>query len=200
MPKCYSDAERSAILCELHAQAAQCMAQYGLRKTTVDELVKRAHIPKGTFYLFYASKEQLLFEVILKWHDQMEQSFLARLQPHLNALTADMLTDALVEVYHEVEATGLIQMLSNGELEALARKLPAEVLQQHFREDDDMVKQIARQIPGAKQKDAALYSAAFRQLFLSLLHRPQIGEKFDASLRLLLRGVVRQFMEEEQNS
>ncbi|WP_286081321.1 TetR/AcrR family transcriptional regulator [Parablautia intestinalis] len=32
--------------------------------TTVDEIVKRVNIPKGTFYLFYKSKELLLFEVI----------------------------------------------------------------------------------------------------------------------------------------
>ena len=35
----------------------------GVKKTTVDELVKRTGIPKGTFYLFYPSKEMLLFDV-----------------------------------------------------------------------------------------------------------------------------------------
>ncbi|MDY4210978.1 MAG: TetR/AcrR family transcriptional regulator [Treponema sp.] len=34
-----------------------------MKKTTVDELVKRTGIPKGTFYLFYPSKEILLFDI-----------------------------------------------------------------------------------------------------------------------------------------
>lgn len=197
MPKSYSEAERRTIREALHTGAAQCLAQYGLRKTTIDELVRRAHIPKGTFYLFYPSKEALLFEVILEQHDEIEQRFLAQLAPHSGALTAELLTDALVEVYQEAERSGLVALLSNGELDALARRLPAEMLQQHFREDDDMVARLARQIPAAQNKDAAVYSAAFRQLFLSLLHRAQVGESFDAALRLLLRGLVTQWMEDE---
>lgn len=39
------------------------MQEKGVKKTTVDELVKREGIPKGTFYLFYPSKEMLLYDV-----------------------------------------------------------------------------------------------------------------------------------------
>ena len=45
-------------------EAAKCLGTYGIRRTMVDEIVKRVKIPKGTFYLFYPSKEMLLFEVI----------------------------------------------------------------------------------------------------------------------------------------
>ena len=56
--------EREYIRKRLKEEAAECLARYGVRRTTVDELVKRVNIPKGTFYLFYKSKELLLFEVI----------------------------------------------------------------------------------------------------------------------------------------
>lgn len=64
LPKCYSDQEREYIKKRLKEEAAACMGQFGIRRTTVDELVKRVNIPKGTFYLFYKSKELLLFDVI----------------------------------------------------------------------------------------------------------------------------------------
>lgn len=48
---------------------AKCLAKYGVRRTTVDEIVQRVHIPKGTFYLFYKSKELLLFDVIQEQHE-----------------------------------------------------------------------------------------------------------------------------------
>ncbi|MFH1513530.1 MAG: helix-turn-helix domain-containing protein, partial [Bacillota bacterium] len=60
MPKSFSDAERAYIKERLLREAEACLAAYGVRKTTVDELVRRAGIPKGTFYLFYASKEALI--------------------------------------------------------------------------------------------------------------------------------------------
>ena len=73
MPKSYSQHERKAIEEALLHHGAECIATYGIKRTTVDELVRRANIPKGTFYLFYPSKEVLLFKVILKWHDKIQQ-------------------------------------------------------------------------------------------------------------------------------
>lgn len=43
-----------------------------MRKTTVDDLVVEVHIPKETFYLFYKSKEILLCEVLLEFHEVFE--------------------------------------------------------------------------------------------------------------------------------
>ena len=52
MPKSYSDQEREYIKKRLKDEATKCLIQYGVRRTTVDEIVKRVNIPKGTFYLF----------------------------------------------------------------------------------------------------------------------------------------------------
>lgn len=56
MPKSYSDKEREYIIKRLKEEARLCMEQYGIRKTTVDELVKRVKIPKGTFIYFFNQK------------------------------------------------------------------------------------------------------------------------------------------------
>ena len=53
MPKSFTPEERGYIVRRLQKEATACLAQYGIRHTTVDELVRRAGIPKGTFYLFY---------------------------------------------------------------------------------------------------------------------------------------------------
>ena len=55
MPKTYSDEERNQIITKLKREANILMLEKGVKKTTVDELVKRVGIPKGTFYLFYPS-------------------------------------------------------------------------------------------------------------------------------------------------
>ena len=56
MPKTFTDKEREYIKKRLMEEAQDCLRLYGIRKTTVDELVKRASIPKGTFYLFSTRK------------------------------------------------------------------------------------------------------------------------------------------------
>ena len=50
----------------LQKAAVESMIKYGVRRTTVDCLAKGANIPKGIFYLFNDSKEELLFEVLEK--------------------------------------------------------------------------------------------------------------------------------------
>ena len=73
MPKRYSEEERAYIRKRLKEEAVSCMGQFGIRRTTVDEIVKRVNIPKGTFYLFYKSKELLLFDVIQEQHELINQ-------------------------------------------------------------------------------------------------------------------------------
>ena len=62
VPKSYSEQERTYIKKRLKEEAAKCLAKYGVRRTTVDEIVRRVHIPKGTFYLFYKSKETSVYK------------------------------------------------------------------------------------------------------------------------------------------
>ena len=57
MAKAFDDNERKLIKDKLKEGALLFIQQQGVRKTSVDELVKYANISKGAFYLFYTSKE-----------------------------------------------------------------------------------------------------------------------------------------------
>ncbi|MBO7531153.1 MAG: TetR/AcrR family transcriptional regulator, partial [Lachnospiraceae bacterium] len=48
MPKTYSEREREKIVKKLKKAANELMMKKGVKKATVDELVKKAGIPKGT--------------------------------------------------------------------------------------------------------------------------------------------------------
>lgn len=50
MPRAFSDIEREVIKKRLQKAAVESMIKYGVRRTTLDCLVKGANIPKGTFY------------------------------------------------------------------------------------------------------------------------------------------------------
>lgn len=46
--------------------AAELLARWGYRKVTVDEVVRRADVGKGTVYLHWHSRDDLLFAVLLR--------------------------------------------------------------------------------------------------------------------------------------
>lgn len=59
MARAFTEKEKEQVAVALKQAAEACLMAYGVRKTTVDELVQRANISKGSFYAFYPSKEVL---------------------------------------------------------------------------------------------------------------------------------------------
>jgi AcrR family transcriptional regulator len=196
LPKCYSEQEREYIVSRLKEEAAKCLAQYGVRRTTVDELVKRVNIPKGTFYLFYKSKEVLLFEVIQEQHDAINNELAKALSGiSLDKLSADALTELIFEFFKKTDEMPILKLLDTDEVELLIRKLPKEVVEAHYQDDTDTIGQMLSMFPLKKKVDVKVISAAFHAVYFAMLHKAEIGEKeFDDALRLLIRGIVEQIM------
>ena len=62
--------------------------------------MKRVNIPKGTFYLFYKSKELLLFEVIQEQQENVSHKLYQTVSGIANTeLSAEKLTDVIFEFY-----------------------------------------------------------------------------------------------------
>lgn len=47
------------------------LLQYGIKKTTVDDIVNEANIAKGTFYLYFKSKEDFFYQLIVEINQQV---------------------------------------------------------------------------------------------------------------------------------
>ena len=200
MPKKISEEERVYIKERLIEEARQCLMKYGVRKTTVDELVKRVDIPKGTFYLFYRSKELLLFDVLKEFHDEIQEQLLAKINIIKGKITPDQLTEIFFDLYKSVEASFLLPLMTNGELEYLIRKLPKELASMHAVDDDLQVEQLISLVPNMRAEKIETFSAALRAIFLSMLHKHEIGESaFEDALKIMIRGVVMQMFEEVED-
>ncbi len=46
------------------ATAQALFARFGLRKTTLEEIIRRANVARGTFYKYFSNKEDLFMEVV----------------------------------------------------------------------------------------------------------------------------------------
>ena len=196
LPKAYSDSERAVIRDRLIEEAGLCLALYGIRKTTVDEIVRRVHIPKGTFYLFYESKERLLFDVVMKLNDDIQAEMLKRVSALSGSPDAEALTNLIFGLYQSLGDSFLPKLISDGELDLLMRKLPDEMARLHKERDDLSALKLAAMLPGIDAADAEVFSAALRGIFLSLMYKREVGEEvFDEALRVMIRGVAIQMIE-----
>ncbi len=197
MPKSFSEQEKAYIRERLLAEAKKCLAQYGIRKTTVDELVRRVGIPKGTFYLFYESKERLLFDVILEFNDEIQTELLAEISALESIPDADTLTNVIFRLYRRLDDSFLPRLLQDGEMEFFMRTLPPELAKLHAEHDDNRVREMLKLLPGMQEERAEVFSAALRCVFLTLLYKEEIGEAiYDKTLHILIRGIVLQLLEQ----
>lgn len=193
MPRSYSEQEREYIRKRLKEEAAKCLAQYGVRRTTVDEIVQRVHIPKGTFYLFYPSKELLLFDAIQEQHERITSELYQAISDLAGTeLSAEKLTDVIVEFFQKTETMPILKLLDAGEVELLARKLPREVVADHLQDDTDTIEKMFALLPVPKEVDIRVMSAVFHAIYYASLHKEEIGEAYEKALRALIYGIVTQ--------
>jgi len=193
MPKTFSEHERTLIRKNLMQEAEYCLSQFGVRKTTVDELVKRVNIPKGTFYLFYESKEQLFYEVFIQFHDAIQEKMITSLANADQQITPQKLASLIYELYKMLDGSFLLNLMDGGEMELILRKLPPEIMKQHTEKDDFSIERLLTMIPELKHENSKVFSAALRCVFLSMLHRQEVGEDvFEDAMRVMINGVVMQ--------
>lgn len=192
MPKSYSEQEREYIKKRLKEEAAKCLTQYGVRRTTVDEIVKRVNIPKGTFYLFYKSKELLLFDAIQEQHDFVTRELYQAISNLANQeFSAVKLTDVIFGFYKRTERMPILKLLDSGEVELLVRKLPREIVEEHLQDDTDTIKKMFALLPISKEVDIKAISAVFHAIYFATLHKAEIGEEqYDKALRTMIYGVI----------
>jgi AcrR family transcriptional regulator len=102
-------------------EGKKCLSLYGIRKTTVDELVKRVKIPKGTFYLFYESKDLLFYDIFCALHDEMQEKLLAELAVLEGDMDAGTLTNLFFSLYKSLDDSYLLKLITSGACTAACR-------------------------------------------------------------------------------
>lgn len=199
MPKSFSEKERAAIVTELRKAAVESMQQYGVKKTTVDSLAAKAKIPKGTFYLFYKSKELLLFDALTQVNAQLHEQTAESLDAMGENYTVDSLTELLFDFFQLGFKLGVLQMLINGEMNLLIRKLPDDVVAEHIAKDDEFLSVFRKLFPSMTDDNLSNFSAAFRAIFFTVSYRREIGENYDSALKLLIKGLVTQMWSDKND-
>ncbi len=195
MVKAFTEKEKEFIRAKLKEVAKECLGRYGVKKTTVDQLVEMTGISKGAFYKFYPSKEALFFSVLEDYQNEVLQD-LAYSIGGRDSVTADDFTELIYKLYQDVNRSFVMNMVRNKEFDYLLRKLPEELILRHHRFDDLLAQKLFASLRLKDTVDVEVVAASLRAVFMCMLHVREIGEKdFDGVLKLLIRGLAQQIME-----
>lgn len=207
MPKVYSEEERRNIISGLKREANILMQEKGVKKTTVDELVKRVGIPKGTFYLFYPSKEMLLFDVTQDFHEKVDHYLSEGIMKIMeeNGLTMDEnadfsgcveeFTDLILGAMQITYSSCLRVILNPESMNLILSRLPDDVLEKHRQHDSGMGEGLFEKLAAGKNYCVETLAGAFMMIIFGGMYKREIGEEnWMDSMRILIRGIVIQLI------
>jgi AcrR family transcriptional regulator len=178
MPRAFSEDEREIIRRQLREQGEKLFEVYGLRKTTLDDITQAVGISKGSFYLFYASKEELLLEILEQIESNLRDSILEyTVRPQEKARES---VSAILKSYLLTwDAFPLLRKLDKSDFDYLARKLPAERVQAHVDKDREFVDNFVEKLERdgiTVRVPARVVTNLLKSLFFVEVHRDDLGE------------------------
>jgi AcrR family transcriptional regulator len=83
MAKHFSEIEKQLIKKRLLVEGKELFENYGIKKTSVDKIVDQVGIAKGSFYNFYASKESMVYDLIMDIEIKMHKDEMDNLHDFL---------------------------------------------------------------------------------------------------------------------
>jgi AcrR family transcriptional regulator len=69
-PKILNEQNRIAQREKLLAKGRELLNAFGIRKTSIEDITRAAGMAKGSFYLYFKSKEELFLEIINRFHKE----------------------------------------------------------------------------------------------------------------------------------
>lgn len=134
MPKKFSDQEKDSIHTRLLESGYALFSQYGFKKTSVSDIAKASHIASGSFYAFYASKEELFFDLMEQEELRIQQRLLQQL--HSAPLTKETLALFLKQSAQLITDNPILkEVLLPEQLESIIRRVPASRWQNNYSRD-----------------------------------------------------------------
>lgn len=180
MTKAFTEIEKTRLRERLLKQGRKLFTQYGLKKTSLEDLTRPLGVAKSTFYLFFESKEALYFELLLQMRHEVEE----RIRAASFASTDDPregLRRFMRAVVDELETNPLTRRLVTQpeELELLARNAPPELLATNTQDSTAYI--LPAILAGQTQGriiagQPAVIAGVIRSVALLTLHKDTIGE------------------------
>ncbi len=199
MTKAFTEAEKTRLRERLLKQGRKLFTQYGLKKTSLEDLTRPLGIAKSTFYVFFESKEALYFELLLQMRHEVEE----RVRAASFASTDDPregLRRFMRAVVDELETNPLTRRLVTQpeELELLARNASPEQLAMNTQDSTAYILPaiLAGQAQGSiVDGEPNVIAGVIRSVALLTLHQDIIGEDIypqvvSLMIELIAKGLV----------
>ena len=168
MARSFTEREKENIKRNFLEACKQSWTQCGYKKTSVDDLCKRAGVSKGAFYLFFESKEALFCEVLYSVQEQICNAASKVIEKHKDKYGV---AEALKLIYREYDKNNFLCDSDSADFTILMNKLSEEQAEK-IKESNQMSQQLFSSQPYLKFKvDADLAMSVIYSLIMNIKNK-----------------------------
>jgi len=197
MPRPFNEEEKYQIRLKLLKAASDSMVQMGIKKTSIDELVRTVGISKGGFYIFYPSKEALIFDVIQTTQETIRDDLKQVLSERWDT-PRELFVRFLEFLFDSFDKYPVMKAIAQPEeMSILMRSVPLERQQSEHQDDDDFFMAIFDEwkTRGLISHIDSKVLAGVPSLVMALvLQKEMIGkDRFEDLIKLFINGLAKEF-------
>lgn len=194
MPKVFSEKEKIEIKGNLIKEGERILREEGIKKVRIEDLSKSVGIGKGSFYLFYESKEDLFLDIINSFSVEIENEYLGRLE----ALDENKIVTSLTEVFTFIALSfyksGIFRFLDKEEIKALKGDISKFDAFSLFPLKRNLLEDLFSYFYIENEEDIKSFVGAYKAILYLFLKVDDI-DNLEERIKFLIRGIVLQLVE-----
>jgi AcrR family transcriptional regulator len=201
MTRGFSAKEKEHIRRRLLDRGKEHFERFGVRKTNVADLAREAGIAKGSFYLFFESKEDLFLTINEEFDQQLQKEAALQLEQSRNP--KETFKEFLLYVFDLFDSDPMLKLAVNKEeFESLSRKIPADKFRHHQEKTMVFLTCLIErwQKEGIiRDYDPKVIVGAVKSLYYVVLHREFVGEDtFPQVVDLIINSLLAELVVDKE--
>lgn len=194
MPR-FTETEKENIRQRLLVEGERLFVTYGLKKVTIDELVKAVNIAKATFYTFYDGKEYLYMDIIQSIQKKIFIELETLLEKNKQIPGKGRVKQVFSMMTQLMTQYPIISQIDSSTVSLISRKVSKERMTSYAQQSFDAAQSMSDH--GVKFTcDVKTASYTFQALYHSWLYLQDKGTDIqNAVIDILLDGAIDQIIE-----
>ena len=193
MARHFSEDEKYLIKKKLLFEGKKLLETYGVKKTSVDKIIEKVSIAKGSFYNFYPSKESLVFDLLMDIEVDLHKEEMKQLQNFLEKCEfPEALKRTVWKSFDYMKAEPLLLIHSDPQLiHDIWSKISENEKVRSVQQDQDRIADFiheAKHMGYRVTVSATVLSAAFMSFFSIYINQNMIGESGADALELIMKS------------
>lgn len=193
MAKHFTEEEKQLIKKGLLKEGKKLIETYGVKKTSVDKLVEKVNIAKGSFYSFFSSKESMVFELLMDIELKLHREEIAHLYKFLEEFEyPEALKQTIWKSIEFMKEEPLLLISSDPKLiHEIWSKIGEQERMRSVRQDQERIADFidaANKMGYKLSVPQTVFRALLMSFFLIYINKKMLGESGADALELIIKS------------